>query len=269
MTRIAVIGAGGRMGRRIMEVIHNDEELVLVGAVDRPGGRYVGLDAGELAGVGRNGLAVTDHPEAVLTRADVVIDFSLPEATGAVVATCQAQGVPLVIGTTGLSRVEQDAVERLAASVGVVQAANYSTGVTLLTALVEQSARALGETVDIEIIEAHHRHKVDAPSGTALRLGEAAARAVGRDLEECAVYGREGHTGPRDRQTIGFETIRGGDIVGEHTVFFAGEGERLELTHRASSRLTFATGAVRAGQWLVGRPPGLYTMRDVLGLPAT
>lgn len=266
MTRIAIVGAGGRMGRMLVHAVHQDEDAELVGAVDRPGGHWVGHDAGELAGIGPIGVAVTDYAETVVPLAQVVIDFSLPDATSSVAAACQSEGVALVLGTTGLAGVEQDAIRRLSASVGVVQAANYSTGVTLLTALVEKAARALGDSVDVEIIEAHHRHKVDAPSGTALRLGEAAAQALDRDLDTCAIYGRQGAEGPRDRKTIGFETIRAGDIVGDHTVLFAGDGERLELTHRASSRSTFAAGAVRAAHWVAGQPPGLYDMKDVLGI---
>ncbi len=264
--RIAVIGSAGRMGRMLVDVIHRDGGAVLSAVVDRPGSDVVGMDAGELAGIGAVGLPVTDDPATAVAEADVVIDFTLPEATPAVAAACRAAGCALVLGTTGLGPREQRAVENLSEALPVVQAPNYSTGVTLLTALVEQAAAVLGHSVDVEIIEAHHRHKVDAPSGTALHLGEAVAGATGRDLSACAVYGREGHTGPRARQTIGFETIRAGDIVGEHTVLFAGEGERLELTHRASSRATFAAGAVRAAHWVVGRAPGLYNMRDVLGI---
>ena len=264
--RIAVIGAAGRMGRMLVETIHHDSGAELVAVVDRPGSDCVGMDAGELAGIGVVGLPVTDDPAPAVADADVAIDFTLPEATPAVAAACRAAGCALVLGTTGLGAREQRAVEHLSEAVPVVQAANYSTGVTLLTALVEQAARVLGHSVDVEIIEAHHRHKVDAPSGTALRMGEVVAEALGRDLSECAVYGREGHTGERGRKTIGFETIRAGDIVGEHTVMFAGPGERVEITHKASSRMTFARGAVRAAGWLKGRPAGLYDMQDVLNL---
>ncbi|MFO8156171.1 MAG: 4-hydroxy-tetrahydrodipicolinate reductase, partial [Thiohalospira sp.] len=189
-----------------------------------------------------------------------------PEATLAHLAACLRAGCAMVIGTTGFDEAGRRAIEAAAADIGIVFAPNMSVGVNLSLKLLEMAARALGDTVDIEIIETHHRHKVDAPSGTALRMGEVVADALGRDLAECAVYGRHGHTGERDRRTIGFETIRGGDVVGDHTVLFAGDGERLEITHKASSRQTFAGGAVRAAGWLTGRGPGLYDMRDVLGI---
>ncbi|MBK1725548.1 4-hydroxy-tetrahydrodipicolinate reductase [Halorhodospira neutriphila] len=265
-TAIAIVGAAGRMGRMLVDAVEHDAAAHLAAAVDRAGGEAVGRDAGELAGRGRLGVTVGDDPAAAAAAGDVVIDFSLPEATEAVAAACAAAGRPLVLGTTGLGEAQRSAVAGLAERTAVVHAANYSTGVTLLTALVEQAARAIGAHSDVEVIEAHHRHKVDAPSGTALRLGEAVADTLGRDLAECAVYGREGRTGERDRETIGFETIRAGDIVGEHTVLFAGDGERVELTHKASSRGTFAAGAVRAAHWAAAQPPGLYDMRDVLGL---
>lgn len=262
---LAVIGAGGRMGRMLIDTIQHDDRARLVAAVDRAG-HLVGCDAGELAGVGTLGVEITDDPARAAAAADVVIDFSLPEATLQVVAACREHATALVLGTTGLAAEQDEAVQVLAQQVPVVHAANYSTGITLLTALVEQAARAIGAQSDVEIIEAHHRHKVDAPSGTALRLGATVAGQLGRELEKCAVYGREGQTGERDRLTIGFETIRAGDIVGEHTVMFAGEGERIELTHKASTRTTFAAGAVRAAHWVVAQSAGRYDMRDVLGL---
>ncbi|MBK1735101.1 4-hydroxy-tetrahydrodipicolinate reductase [Halorhodospira abdelmalekii] len=263
--QVAVVGASGRMGRMLIEVIAGDERAELVAAVDRaPHAR--GRDAGELAGCGALQVEIESEVAAAIARADVVIDFSLPQATSAVAEACRVHATPLVLGTTGLGEAEQAALAELAERVPLVQAANYSTGVTLLTVLVEQAARAIGSHSDIEIIEAHHRHKVDAPSGTALRLGEAVAAVLERDLKQCAVYGREGHTGVRAHETIGFATLRAGDIVGEHTVLFAGDGERLELTHKASSRTTFAAGAVRAAHWVVGQPAGRYDMRDVLGL---
>lgn len=263
---IAVIGAGGRMGRMLIDVIQRDPGVHLAAAVDRGGGAAVGRDAGELAGAGACGVPVGDDSAAAIAAADAVIDFSLPEATAKVAGACADAGRPLVLGTTGLGDAEQEAVRRLAGHAPVMQAANYSTGVTLLTALVEQAARAIGAHSDVEILEAHHRNKVDAPSGTALRLGETVAGVLNRDLAQSAVYGREGHTGARDRETIGFETVRAGDIVGEHTVLFAGDGERVELTHKASSRTTFAAGAVRAAQWVAEQPPGLYDMRDMIGV---
>ncbi|ABM62241.1 4-hydroxy-tetrahydrodipicolinate reductase [Halorhodospira halophila] len=263
---IGIIGAGGRMGRMLIEVVHRQPGVHVAAATDRTGGEAVGRDAGELAGQGSLGVPIGDDIPAAVAASDAVIDFSLPEATETVAAACAEAGRPLVLGTTGLGETQREAVHRLAEQVAVMHAANYSTGVTLLTALVEQAARAIGVYSDIEIIEAHHRHKVDAPSGTALRLGEAVADALGRDLSQCAVYGREGHTGERDPQTIGFETIRAGDIVGDHTVLFGGDGERVELTHKASSRTTFASGAVRAAAWVVEQPPGLYDMRDMIGV---
>ncbi|BAU57441.1 4-hydroxy-tetrahydrodipicolinate reductase [Halorhodospira halochloris] len=264
-TAVAVVGAGGRMGRMLVDTILRDEEAYLVAAADR-GEQLLGQDAGELAGIGALGVEISANLEAVVAAADVVIDFSLPQATVEVAAACRQHKCPLVLGTTGLAAGQSEAVAELSQHNAVVHAANYSTGITLLTALVEQAAQAVGAQSDIEIIEAHHRHKVDAPSGTALRLGEAVAKELGRDLGQCAVYGREGHTGERDSKTIGFETIRAGDIVGEHTVMFAGQGERIELTHKASSRSTFAVGALRAAHWVIGQPAGLYDMRDVLGL---
>lgn len=264
-TAVAVVGAGGRMGRMLIDTVVRDEDAYVAAAVDHAT-EVVGRDAGELAGIGTLGVEVLADPEHAAAVAEVVVDFSLPQATAGVVVACHGHLRPLVLGTTGLATEQREAVEELARHVPVVHAANYSTGVTLLTALVEQAARAIGAQSDVEIIEAHHRHKVDAPSGTALRLGEAVAAALGSDLAQCAVYGREGHTGERERRTIGFETIRGGDIVGEHTVMFAGEGERIELSHKASSRTTFAAGAVRAAHWVIGQPAGLYDMRDVLGL---
>ncbi|MBK5937049.1 MAG: 4-hydroxy-tetrahydrodipicolinate reductase [Halorhodospira halophila] len=263
---IGIIGAGGRMGRMLIDVVHRQPGVHLAAATDRAGGEAVGRDAGELAGQGAVGVTVGDDIATAVSASEAVIDFSLPEATEAVTAACAQAGRPLVLGTTGLGEAQREAVRQLSEQVAVMHAANYSTGVTLLTALVEQAARAIGEHSDIEIIEAHHRHKVDAPSGTALRLGEAAADALGRDLGQCAVYGREGYTGERDRRAIGFETIRAGDIVGEHTVLFGGDGERVELTHKASSRTTFAAGALRAATWLVEQPPGLYDMRDLIGV---
>ncbi len=263
---VALVGAGGRMGRMLVHAVEQGHGVHLAAACDRRGGEAVGRDAGELAGVGTAGVRVGDDPAAAAAAADIVIDFSLPDATSAVTAACRQAQSPLVLGTTGLGEAERTAVRKLADDLPVVHAANYSTGVTLLTALVEQAARAIGAQSDVEVIEAHHRNKVDAPSGTALRLGEAVAQANGRELAEHAIYGRQGHTGVRAQETIGFETIRAGDIVGEHTVLFAGDGERVELTHKATTRTTFASGAVRAAKWVVDQPPGLYDMRDVLGI---
>ncbi|ROR32081.1 4-hydroxy-tetrahydrodipicolinate reductase [Inmirania thermothiophila] len=266
MARVAIAGAAGRMGRALVEACRQAEGLELAGALERPGSPALGSDAGVLAGGAALGVAVTDDVEAVLARAEVLVEFTLPEPTVAHVAACRRAGRAMVIGTTGLDGGQRRAVEEAAAEIPIVFAPNMSVGVNLCFRLAELAARVLGDAVDVEIVEAHHRHKVDAPSGTALRLGEVVAQALGRDLTACAVYGREGHTGARPREQIGFATIRAGDIVGEHTVLFAAEGERVEITHRASSRMTFAAGAMRAAAWVVGRPPGLYDMQDVLGL---
>jgi 4-hydroxy-tetrahydrodipicolinate reductase len=267
MTRIAIVGAGGRMGRTLIEATVQSG-LELTAATERPGSSLIGADAGEVAGVGRVGVPLLEDLDALMDRIDVVIDFTRPVATLAHLAICRKHAKRMVIGTTGMTAEARAEVETAARDIPVVMAPNMSVGVNLSLKLLELAARVLGDEVDVEIIEAHHRHKVDAPSGTALRMGEVVAEALGRDLAEVAVYGREGQTGERDRKTIGFETIRAGDIVGEHTVMFAGIGERLEVTHRASSRMTFAKGALRAAQWLAERGPGLYDMQDVLGLRA-
>jgi 4-hydroxy-tetrahydrodipicolinate reductase len=219
-----------------------------------------------VAGVGELGVAIADDIASVIDRFDVLIDFTAPEASLAHLDLCRANGKRMVIGTTGFSDEQKQQIEAASKDIAVVFAPNMSIGVNLCLKLLDTAARVLGDTVDIEVIEAHHRHKVDAPSGTALRMGEVVADALGRDLKECAVYGREGITGARDRGTIGFETIRAGDIVGDHTVMFATEGERVEITHKASSRMTFASGAVRAAAWVSSKGEGLYDMQDVLGL---
>lgn len=266
MTRIAVTGSAGRMGRSIIELLRQADNARLVGAVERSDSTVLGADAGEVAGVGRLGVAIGSDVAAALADAEVLIDFSHPLATLNHLAVCRRLRRRLVIGTTGMDPAGRQAIAEAAQDIPIVFAPNMSVGVNLCLKLLDMAARVLGESVDIEIIEAHHRHKIDAPSGTALRMGEVVANALGRDLTQCAVYGREGQTGARDRRTIGFETIRAGDIVGEHTVMFADIGERVEITHKASSRSTFAAGAIRAAQWLVGQPPGLYDMQDVLGL---
>jgi 4-hydroxy-tetrahydrodipicolinate reductase len=265
MTKIAITGAAGRMGKALLEAAHQTEDMTVSVAIERPGSSIIGVDAGELAGIGKLDVAVVDDL-ANAAEFDVLIDFTRPEVTMANLEICRQRGSAIVIGTTGMSDAQKAAIAEAGKEIGVVFAPNMSVGVNLCLKLLETAAKVLGDEVDIEIIEAHHRHKVDAPSGTALRMGEVVAEALGRDLKECAVYGREGVTGERDRKTIGFETIRAGDIVGEHTVLFAGAGERVEITHKASSRMTFATGAVRAAQWLQGRDSGLYDMQDVLGL---
>ncbi len=266
MTKVAVIGAAGRMGRTHIEALHATDGVSLGAAVVEPGSSLVGADAGEMAGVGPLALPIVDSLEAACDHFDVLIDFTLPEVTMKNLAFCREHGKAMVIGTTGLSDEQKAQLEAAAGDIAIVFAPNMSVGVNLTLKLLKMAAEVLGDTVDIEVIEAHHRHKIDAPSGTALAMGEAVAETLGRDLKECAVYGREGRTGERDRMTIGFETIRAGDIVGEHTVMFADIGERVEITHKASSRMTFAKGSVRAAQWLAGRGPGLYDMQDVLGL---
>jgi 4-hydroxy-tetrahydrodipicolinate reductase len=255
------------MGRSLITACHGDDSPVTLGAAtERADSSVIGSDAGELAGLGKLGVAVVADLAAVSNDFDVVIDFSQPSVTLANLAVCREAGKALVIGTTGFSDEQRRQIEAAAATIPVVMAPNMSVGVNLCFKLLEMAARVLGDDVDIEIIEAHHRDKVDAPSGTALRMGEVVATTLGRDLKECAVYGREGIGGPRQRKTIGFETIRAGDIVGDHTVLFATTGERVEITHKASSRMTFANGAVRAAQWLHGKSSGLYDMQDVLGL---
>lgn len=267
MTRIAITGAAGRMGRTLIEAVLNDPNAQLASVVERPGHALIGSDAGALVGREPIGVPIRDSLVAALgDGVDVVIDFTTPMATLEHIGICRHHSTRMVIGTTGLSQSQRGVLEQAAWDIAVCAAPNFSVGVTLSLKLVELATRVLGDSVDIEVIEAHHRHKVDAPSGTALALGEAAARVLGRKLEECAVYGREGHTGARDRDTIGFSTIRAGDIVGDHTVLFAGTGERVEITHKASSRMTFATGAVRAAHWLARQNRGLYDMQDVLGL---
>ena len=263
--RTAIAGVSGRMGRALLEAVASDKDCVLCAAIDRPGSPLAGQDAGAAWGVA-SGILVTGLPADALQGAHVLIDFTRPEATFGYLDACVAASVPMVIGTTGFDEAGRARIAAAAQQIPIVFAPNMSVGVNLLMKLAELAARVLENGYDIEIIEAHHRHKVDAPSGTALGLGQAVARAIDRDLASCAVYGREGVTGERDPKTIGFATVRGGDIVGDHTLLFAGIGERVELTHKASSRATFAQGALRAAKWLQGRASGLYDMRDVLGL---
>lgn len=263
---VGILGAAGRMGRTLIEAVQATDGLTLTAAVDAPGSSLIGADAGELVGQGKLGVLLADDLAKVILDADVFIDFTLPEATERNIELCRANGKKLVIGTTGLSDAQKAKLTAAAGETAICFAANYSVGVTLCLKLLDTAARVLGDEVDIEVIEAHHRHKIDAPSGTALAMGEVVADALGRDLKECAVYGREGRTGARDRKTIGFETIRAGDIVGEHTVMFAADGERVEITHKATSRMNFARGAVRAAAWLGGQDSGLFDMQDVLGL---
>lgn len=266
MIRIAISGAGGRMGRALIQAVAAQEGALLAAAIERPDSSLIGADAGELAGAGANGVKVVGSLGAVINDIDVLIDFTAPAATLANLALCRQFGKRIVIGTTGLDEAQKGSVQSAAATTGVVYSGNYSIGVNVTLRLLELAAQAFGDTVDVEVIEAHHRHKVDAPSGTALMMGEAVAGALGRDLKQVAVYERHGHTGPRARESIGFQTIRGGDIVGDHNVMFIGEGERVEIRHVATSRMNFANGAVRAACWLQQQPAGLYDMRDVLSL---
>jgi len=266
MTRIAISGVSGRMGRALVEACHQTPGLRLSVALDRPDSPILGQDAGVLNGLGRLDVMVAGQLSAVVNEFDVLVDFTRPEASLDYLDICREAGKRMVIGTTGFDDRGKTRIAEAARQSAIVFAPNMSVGVNLSLKLLDLAARVLGDDVDIEIIEAHHRHKVDAPSGTALRMGEVVAAALGRDLKACAVYGREGVTGERHRATIGFSTVRGGDIVGDHTVLFAGEGERVEITHKASSRMTFAKGALRAAQWLTDRKTGLYDMQDVLGL---
>ncbi|MFI8610045.1 4-hydroxy-tetrahydrodipicolinate reductase [Pseudomonas sp. NPDC077649] len=266
MQRIAVMGAAGRMGKTLIEAVRQAEGAQLTAAIDRPDSSLIGVDAGELVGLGKIGVALVDDLAAATAEFDVLIDFTHPSVTLKNLEICRAAGKAMVIGTTGFTAEEKQLLSEAAKQIPIVFAANFSVGVNLCLKLLDTAARVLGNDVDIEIIEAHHRHKVDAPSGTALRMGEVVADALGRDLQKVAVYGREGQTGARARETIGFATVRAGDVVGDHTVLFAADGERVEITHKASSRMTFAKGAVRSALWLQKRQPGLYDMQDVLEL---
>ena len=265
-TRIAIAGVAGRMGRSLVAACDEAEGLELTVATEYPGNSCVGMDSGELAGTGANQVKITDSLADHSENFDVLIDFTLPEATLANLEICQRGRNRMVIGTTGFTDEQRHQFVTAADHIGIVMAPNMSVGVNLCFKLLDIAAKVMGDDVDIEIIEAHHRHKIDAPSGTALGMGEVVAKALGRDLNDCAVYGREGRTGERDRKTIGFETIRAGDIVGEHTTLFADIGERVEITHKASSRMTFAKGAARAAGWIMQHESGLYDMQDVLGL---
>jgi 4-hydroxy-tetrahydrodipicolinate reductase len=266
MRRIAVMGAAGRMGKTLIEAVQQTPGAGLTAAIDRPDSTLVGADAGELAALGRIGVPLSGDLDRVVDEFDVLIDFTHPTVTLKNIAFCRKHHKAMIIGTTGFSVEEKQLLAEAGKDIPIVFAANFSVGVNLCLKLLDTAARVLGDDVDIEITEAHHRHKVDAPSGTAVRMGEVIADALGRDLKKVAVYGREGQTGARARETIGFATVRAGDIVGDHTVLFAADGERVEITHKASSRMTFAKGAVRAALWLDGREPGLYDMQDVLDL---
>ncbi|ATE60448.1 4-hydroxy-tetrahydrodipicolinate reductase [Thauera sinica] len=263
--RLAIAGASGRMGRMLIEAALEDEGVVVASAFDRPGTPYIGRDAGELLGA-PCGVAIVDDLRAAIAAADCVIDFTRPEGTLAHLAIARELGKAMVIGTTGFDAAGKAAIAQAATDIPVVFAPNMAVGVNAVFKLLEVAARILDEGYDVEVIEAHHRFKVDAPSGTALRMGEVVARELGRDLDACAIYGREGVTGERRAETIGFSTIRGGDIVGDHTVLFAGIGERIEITHKSGSRMPYALGSLRAARFVAGRAPGLFDMQDILGL---
>ena len=266
MIRVAVTGAAGRMGKTLVQAVHSTADLSLGAAFEQSGLSLIGADAGELAGVGNLGIALEADLALAGARFDVLIDFSVPDATLACVRACRAAKKPMVIGTTGFDDAGLAQIRQAATEVPIMMAPNMSVGVNVTFKLIELAARVLGDEVDVEVIEAHHRDKVDAPSGTAVRMGEILAETLERDLATDAVYGRQGITGPRARRTIGFETIRGGDIVGEHTVMFAGSGERIEIIHRAQSRMNFAQGALRAVRFVAEQDHGLFDMQDVLGL---
>ena len=264
MMRIAIAGAAGRMGRNLVLACSETDDLELTLALDREQSPALGTDSGILAGIAENRVLISDTLDA--SAFDILIDFTHPGATTGHLDFCKQNNKRMVIGTTGCDSTLEQKIEDTGKSIPILYAPNMSVGVNLCLELLKMSAQVLGDTVDIEIIEAHHRNKVDAPSGTALKMGSVIADELGRDLSECAVYGREGQTGARERGTIGFETIRAGDIVGEHTVLFAAEGERIEITHKASNRMTFAHGAMRACRWLETRQAGVYSMQDVLGI---
>jgi len=263
--RIAVTGASGRMGRMLIDAVLASGDCTLAGALDQPASPNLGQDAGAFAGR-HTGVAITHDLREGLANAQVLIDFTRPEGTLAHLAVCRELGVKVVIGTTGFSDAQKAEIAEAAKHTAIMMSPNMSVGVNVMYKLLEQAARAFATGYDIEIIEAHHRHKVDAPSGTALKMGEVIAKALGRDLKDCAVYAREGVTGERDPSSIGFAAIRGGDIIGDHTVLFAGIGERIEISHKSGSRVAYAQGSLRAARFLADKPSGLFDMLDVLGL---
>ena len=262
--KVAVAGSSGRMGRALIEAVLAAPDLKLAAALEQKGNAQVGKDAGELIGA-PGGVRIGDDVAKAIAGADVLVDFTRPEGTMAHLTACRRQGVRMVIGTTGFGDAQKQEIAAAAREVGIVMSPNFSVGVNVALRVLEVAARALGPGYDVEIVEAHHRHKVDAPSGTALRMGEVVAQALGRDLKRHAVYGREGVSGERKDETIGFATVRGGDLVGDHTVMFIGAGERLEISHRASSRANFARGALRAARFVAVKKSGLFDMADVLG----
>lgn len=266
MTRIAINGVAGRMGKMLIEASQKIPEIILTAALERPSHEVIGQDVGNFCGLHSLNVLATNNLAAVINNFEVLIDFTNPNTTLSALTSCRAAGRAMVIGTTGFDAAQKNLISDAANEIPIMLSPNMSIGVNLCFKLLELAAQVLGSSVDIEIIEAHHRLKVDAPSGTALRMGEVIANALGRDLNSCAVFGREGQTGIRAQNTIGFASIRGGDIVGDHTVIFAAPGERVEITHHATNRSTFASGAMRAAIWIANQPPGLYNMQDVLGI---
>jgi 4-hydroxy-tetrahydrodipicolinate reductase len=266
VVRIAIAGAAGRMGRNLVKATHQNKDATVGAGSERPESSLVGVDIGELCGEGRFEVALVDDLAKVVEEFDVIVDFTAPVSTLANIELCKKHGKKLVIGTTGFSEEEKQVIAAASKEMPIVMAPNYSVGVNLVFKLLEKAAKVMGDYCDVEIVEAHHRHKVDAPSGTAIGMGEAIAGAMGKDLNDVAVWSREGITGERTKDEIGFATIRAGDIIGEHTAMFADIGERVEITHKATDRMTFANGAIKAAVWLDSKPAGFYTMTDVLGL---
>ena len=264
--KVGVIGAGGRMGRMLIEAVQNNAKTMLNAAIERQGSSLVGADAGEVAAIGRLEVQIVDELESVINDIDVLIDFSLPDATEKNMQVCAEHNVAMVIGTTGFNDAQEQVLATASEKIAIVYAGNYSTGVNLSLKLLGMAAKAFGNDADVEIIEAHHKHKIDAPSGTAYMMAEAVAEARGQNLKDIAIYGREGQTGERESGTIGIHAVRGGEIVGDHTVMFIADGEVVEITHRARERMTFAAGAVRAATWVTEQAVGQYDMQDVLGL---
>ena len=264
--KVGVIGAGGRMGRMLIEAVQDNSQTTLNAAIERQGSSLVGADAGEVAAIGRLEVQIVDDLKVVINDIDVLIDFSLPDATEQNMQICAENNVAMVIGTTGFNEQQEQVLAKASEKIAIVYAGNYSTGVNLSLKLLNMAAKAFGEDADVEVIEAHHKHKIDAPSGTAYMMAEAVAEARGQNLKDVAVYGREGQTGERKAGTIGIHAIRGGEIIGDHTVMFIADGEVVEITHRARARMTFAAGAVRAATWVIKQEVGQYNMQDVLGL---
>ncbi|MFW2178278.1 MULTISPECIES: 4-hydroxy-tetrahydrodipicolinate reductase [unclassified Moraxella] len=266
MIKVGIIGAGGRMGRMLIQAVAQNPATILAGAIERTGSSLVGVDAGELVNLDKANVALVDDLAQVIDDIEVLIDFSLPESTTKNIMLCAEKGVNMVIGTTGLNDGQNAVLQQASKKIAIVYAGNYSTGVNLTLKLLELASKAFGDTADVEIIEAHHKHKIDAPSGTAYMMAEAVAKARGQNLKDVAIYGREGQTGERKQGEIGIHAVRGGEIVGDHTVMFIADGEIVEITHKARERMTFASGAVRASVWVNQQNHGLFDMQDVLGL---